>query len=60
MGPAGPAGDAAPGDQSAVKLIDGLMAQLDEVHRDLKVQFTRIAQLQADLDQLRVELRRRG
>ena len=43
-----------------MKLIDGLMAQLDEVHRDLKVQFTRIAQLQADLDQLRVELRRRG
>src|SRR5262245_33679557 len=43
-GPMGPAGPPTAAETAALKLIEQFVAQLDEVHGDLKIQFTRIAQ----------------
>jgi hypothetical protein len=59
VGPAGPAGPAGPGEGEALEAINQLGSQLSDIQRELKIQFTRIAELQADLDQIRADLRRR-
>ena len=41
------------GSNAPVGVIDRLTKELETAQRELRVQFTRIAQLQADLDQLR-------
>ena len=56
-GPPGPPDDrGAQANNSALKMIEHFVTQLDDVQRDLKVQFMRIAQLRADFDQLRATL----
>jgi hypothetical protein len=44
-------------DETARREIARLSAQLDELRRDVQVQFTRIAQMQADLDEIKRLLR---
>ena len=40
------------------EVIDGLRGQIAEHRRDLDLQFTRLAQLQAELDALKQSIRR--
>jgi hypothetical protein len=63
-GPRGPHGLPGPPEQDG-KLVAQLGAvlarvaqELEDVQRTLRVQFTRIAELQAELDDLRVELKK--
>lgn len=44
-------------DETARREIARLSAQVDELKRDVHVQFTRIAQMQADLDEIKRLLR---
>ena len=40
-------------DDAARRQIAKLVVEVDELRRELKIQFTRIAQLQADLDEIK-------
>jgi hypothetical protein len=40
-------------DDAARRQIAELVVQVDELRRELKIQFTRIAQLQADFDEVK-------
>ena len=50
-GPAGPPGAAAP-----LRILATITQQIEAIQRDLKTQFERAAQIQADLDLLRAQL----
>jgi hypothetical protein len=57
-GPTGPPGRAGEAeiDATVVRVIEQLVAGLEDVQGQLKIQFTRIAQLQAQLDHVRAAL----
>jgi hypothetical protein len=40
------------------KLLQVVQVQIDRIDRELQIQMTRMAQLQADVDQLRANLKR--
>jgi hypothetical protein len=53
-GPSGPAGPTGPaGTPASLLVIEKLTQELADVHRELAVQYKRIAQLQAELNNLR-------
>ena len=58
-GPRGPAGPPGP-DGPVVTELGGILArvaqEMEDVQRTLRVQFTRIAQLQAEIDEVRLNL----
>ena len=62
-GPRGPRGERGvrgePGkiDATALRVIARMAQELENAQRELRVQFTRIAQLQAELDLLRADLK---
>src|SRR5262245_49708938 len=62
-GPRGERGDTGEkgerGDSTSLQVVARMAQELEAAQRELRVQFTRIAQLQADLDALRSELKRR-
>jgi hypothetical protein len=47
------------GSSAPLDVIDRLTTELGAAQRELRVQFTRIAQLQADLDQVRADAKSR-
>jgi len=47
-------------DDAARRQIAELLALVEELRRDLKIQFTRTAQLQTEVDELRALLQRRA
>jgi hypothetical protein len=55
QGERGAAGTSAP-----VQLLTAITKELEAAQRDLRVQFTRIAQLQAEVDVLRSELKQKS
>ena len=57
-GPAGPAGADAPLVAQLGGILSRVTQELEDVQRTLRVQFTRIAQLQAELDEVRLNITR--
>ena len=53
--PARPGGT--PGQNAPLDVIDRLSKELESAQRELRVQFTRIAHLQAELDQMRAAVK---
>jgi hypothetical protein len=47
------------GDSTSLQAVARMAQELEAAQRELRIQFTRIAQLQADLDSLRSELKSR-
>jgi hypothetical protein len=45
-------------DDAARREVARVSAEVDQLRRDLQIQFTRIAQMQADLDQIKKLLKR--
>jgi hypothetical protein len=56
VGPAGPAGQDGPATIKLAEILSRVAQELEDVQRTLRVQFTRIAELQSELDSLRVAL----
>ncbi len=45
-------------DDAARREVARLAAEVEQLHRDMQIQFTRIAQMQADLDEIKKLLKR--
>lgn len=48
------------GESDSLQIVARMAQELEAAQRELRVQFTRIAQLQADIDSLRSELKSRA
>jgi len=57
-GPAGLSGQDGPMVAQLATILARVTQELEDVQRSLRVQFTRIAELQADLDDIRVALKK--